>query len=309
MRVLTAPGTFSGNGTTFNDPGSNGILGGDDDPNVTVDDFNHTFTIEDDRVVGTVSGLMDTNGPMTPTAVNFPSVFQISQCADGICAVIDASIRQGSQTQTYVGLAVLRKDFVAYHVVNLPDGSPNDHSEPILAFGGKGYDFGTRTGKTYAFVLTPDVLQGDGVQLEGGAIGPFASAESSPFVDASLDEDGNPKPLPSVSPLLYLERDSNPESKAVWLQSSLYVNTTPADSEGDGFDQQSFVNVALGGVQNDGLVGARRGGSHVDVVSHRGCEPLCGPEIKRESFAFTGDIATSPAQTGRISSARTSQTS
>jgi hypothetical protein len=197
----------------------------------------------------------------------------------GVCAVTDAKITQEGDTKTYTGLAVLQKDFFAYHVLNVPDQSGDDHPEPILAFGGKGHNFGTPSGKTYAFVLTPDVLA-----APEGAFSPFASAESSPEIDLE-------KPQPSISPLLYLEKDSNPQSKAVWLQTSLYIKTTAAnDAQEISFDQESFVNVALGGVQNGGLVGARRGGSHVDITTQcQGQE--CNPSTRRESFAFTGDIA------------------
>ena len=80
-------------------------------------------------------------------------------------------------------------------------------------------------------------------------------------------------PPPSISPLLYKETASNnPLSRAVWLQTSLYIDTTPADPESEtSFDQQSFVNVALGGVDPNsaGLVGARRGGSSADVRRFR----------------------------------------
>ena len=91
-----------------------------------------------------------------------------------------------------------------------------------------------------------------------------------------------------ISDLLYLEKDGgvNDPSRAVWLQTSLYINTTPADTENDiAFDQQSFVNIALGGVANGGLAGARRGGASVDFDT---CNAGC---INREQFAFTGDIA------------------
>ena len=56
--------------------------------------------------------------------------------------------------------------------------------------------------------------------------------------------------------------------------------------EGSGPDQQSSVNVALGEWDFEtGLTGVRRGGSHVSQP----CEGDCAPS--RESYAFTGDIA------------------
>ena len=44
---------------TTNDPGAAGILGGADDPAVTSDDFTASLTLEDGRLVGTVSGLVE----------------------------------------------------------------------------------------------------------------------------------------------------------------------------------------------------------------------------------------------------------
>ena len=88
----------------------------------------------------------------------------------------------------------------------------------------------------------------------------------------------------------------NDQSRAVWLQTSLYINTTPGNNDNIGFDQQSFVNVALGGVENAGLVGARRGGSSVDITFQNDCGTDCnGPPTTtttRDQVAFTGDIAT-----------------
>jgi len=146
-----------------------------------------------------------------------------------------------------------------------------------LVFGGKGYDFGTPSGKTYAFVLTPDIKE-----ALNGAIAPFAGGNTSPAVNQG-------GPQPSISPLLYLERDSgsaSDQSRAVWLQTSLYINTTPAGLE-TSFNQDSFINIALGGVDPDtgGLIGERRGGSTLELDT---CNDGC---ITREAFAFTGDIA------------------
>jgi hypothetical protein len=57
----------------------------------------------------------------------------------------------------------------------------------------------------------------------------------------------------------------NDPSRAVWLQTGFYINTTPQNGD-QNFDQQSWVNVALGGVENGGLVGARRGGANMDIT-------------------------------------------
>ena len=128
-----------------------------------------------------------------------------------------------------------------------------------------------------------------------GVLAPFAGPDSFPVVDLSTDEDGNfIKPLPVISDLLYLEKNGgvNDQSRAVWLQTSLYINTTPGNSDNVGFDQQSFVNVALGGVENGGLVGAQawrlqRRLHHEIAGLSAGCQTTT-----REAFAFTGDIAT-----------------
>ena len=90
----------------------------------------------------------------------------------------------------------------------------------------------------------------------------------------------------SVSPLLLLTKDATAGSRDVWLQTSFAIS-------GEGGDQQSFINVSLGGVDpaTGGLVGARRGGSSVNVTTLP-CPGLqCGPTTTREAFAFTGDIA------------------
>ncbi len=52
--------------------------------------------------------------------VNLPATFRADQCALGICAVLDATLTQDEETTTYVGLAVLKQDFFAYHLVNAP---------------------------------------------------------------------------------------------------------------------------------------------------------------------------------------------
>jgi hypothetical protein len=317
VRVLNAPGVytaFPGTSDEFTTEDGNdaGILGGD--PVATVDDFEWTFSIENGRLVGTVSGLLDSfqdcpDGPgscqihtevISDAQVDFPTEFPVDQCAFGVCAVTDATVTQDDETTTYVGLAVLKKDFFAYHLVNAPETGPLTHAldydyhpEPILAFGGTGHDFGTPSGRTFAFLLTPDVKEA----LNGsGAIGPFAGAGSSPQIPT--DQDGNPiGPPPAISPLLYLEKDSaspDDQSRAVWLQTGLYINTTPAEGETE-FDQQSWVNVALGAVnpETGGLFGARRGGAAVDFYNYEygECGTECGGYTTREAFAFTGDIA------------------
>jgi hypothetical protein len=307
--VLSTPGVYTAfpetsSEYTTDSAGEQGILGGGNYPEGTppplADDFEWTFTIDENgRRMGTVTGLTDSHcvegdcdeievTPAPDAVVDFPETLD---CVNGVCPItIDnhATITQDDNPKTYVGLAVLKPDFYAYHLVNLPDDSSDYHPEPILAFGGEGYGFGTPSGRTYAFDLLPDVKEG-----QFGVIAPFAGAGSFPAIPK--DQNGNVIGIPpSISPLLYRETDSNPQSQAVWLQTSLYIKTTAddLDTEGNEFDQQSFVNIALGGVGEDGgLVGARRGGASVDFTYHNECEPQCGPTTKREAFAFTGDIA------------------
>jgi trimeric autotransporter adhesin len=320
-RVLLSPGVYTAfrgtldEYTTDGGDQSNGvkqgILGGGNYPEGTppplADDFVWTFGFANGRLVGTVSGLTDahctdgncnnigtTNPP--PAAVNFPSTFNAADCVNGVCAITDATITQGGKTTTYQGLAVLKTDFFAYQLIGVPDASFSQalgqevpvvdnngpSKDPLLVFGGKKYDFGTPSGRTFAFELTPDVKE-----VMNGAIAPFSGEGSAPLV--------NPNgPQPSISPLLYKETDnSNALSRGVWLQTSFYINTTPADPKSEtSFDQQSFVNVALGGVDpnSGGLVGARRGGSSADVVDFDCNSNDCGTH--RDQIAFTGDIAT-----------------
>ena len=213
----------------------------------------------------------------------------------GVCAVLptdNATITQDGNTTTFVGLAVLKEGFFAYHVVGLPEIGLDTHlnnnldngpsTDPLLVFGGTGYNFGTPSGKTYAFNLLPDIKE--------AVLAPFAGGGSFPEIDLTTDQQGNfIKPLPVISDLLYLEKDggANDQSRAVWLQTSFYINTTPGNGDNIDFDQQSFVNIALGGVDpvTGGLVGARRGGASVDFDT---CDDGC---INREQFAFIGDIA------------------
>ncbi|MGH6737014.1 MAG: FecR domain-containing protein [Methyloceanibacter sp.] len=303
-RVLTAPGTF----TAFRDTddeyttgngGDQGVVGGD--PNATVDDFTWTFSIVDGRLVGTVTGQTDSfpgdGEPVvvgsSPASVNFPASFPGTQCANGVCVVTDATITQDGETTNYIGQFVGKKGFFAYNVIaghfdfegEEPAQVIEDPSDRILAFGGTAHNFGTPSGKLYLFALTPDVRT--------MSPAPFSSAESMPaqgFIPGQT----------SVSPLMLLTKDSNPESRDVWLQTSFYIGDTSGEG---GYDQQSFVNIALGGIESGGLVGARRGGAQVDLYPQYdggyGCDGECIvnsndyyiPQRGRETYAFTGDIA------------------
>ena len=123
--------------------------------------------------LGTVSGLTDahcgdgcnnsqiSNPP--PAAVNFPATFNAADCVNGVCPVADATVTQNGQTTTYQGLAVLKQDFFAYQLIGTPttpisnsltnavivDNAPS--ADPLLVFGGTGYNFGTPSGRIFAF--------------------------------------------------------------------------------------------------------------------------------------------------------------
>jgi hypothetical protein len=310
--VLNSNGTYTAfpgtqNEFTTDDAGDAGILGGADDPAITLDDFTISLTMQDGRLVGTAEGLIgvqdcpdDSNGcePSTgevpPVTVSLPAEnFPEGACsALGVCIVTDAHATQqvGEQTETtnYIGTAVLKPGFFAYQLTpGHYDGDVKviDEREPALLFAGQKYEFGGSSGRLFQFELTPDVL-------EDTAIGPFASNGSSPSVDPN-------KPLPSVSTLAFLEKDGGVEdqSQAVWLQTSFYIKTTyNSGQQGEdpslGLAQQdSFINVALGGVdpETGGLVGERRGGSHVGTPVGEGCGAQCAGS--REAYAFTGSIA------------------
>ncbi|HUT12701.1 MAG TPA: hypothetical protein VMY42_19550, partial [Thermoguttaceae bacterium] len=304
-RVLLPPGVFTAfpgtpNKYTTGDGGNQGILGGD--PNATVDDFKWTFSIVNNRLVGTVTGLTDSFldenlNPVTKNipdaAVDFPATFPGTQCAGGVCLVADAMLTQNGETTNYIGQFVGKNGFFAYNVIAGHVGDEDlvvdDDSDRILAFGGTAYNFGTPSGKVYLFAPTLDVRE--------MSPAPFSSA-------ASLPENGFVPGETTVSPLKLLTKDADPNSRSVWLQTSFYIGTS--EDDGEIYDQQSFVNIALGGIsETGGLIGARRGGAHVDVPYEGNlinnvlvdCTE-CAPATNRESLAFTGDIASLAAPNG-----------
>ena len=93
----------------------------------------------------------------------------------------------------------------------------------------------------------------------------------------------------------YLEKDSpaaNDPSHAVWLQTSLYINTTPGDAGSRTPFDQILRECCFRGVDpvSGGLIGARRGGSSA-YIPNFDCNGVdCGTH--RDQVAFTGDIAT-----------------
>jgi len=287
-RVLSPPNQFSAFGASYPNPSENGILGGDSRDYVNADDFIWTFDLGTGRFKGIVTGLNDGSGSFLPATVDFPFVGLPG--SDGIF-VIDpaakATITQAGQKTTYVGYVVVKPDFFAYDVV--ASEASEDHPDRLLVFGGKGYNFGTPSGKIYSFNLTPDTI-------ENGAFGPFASTNSSPvpaaFTGLQTYTDPNTEQslgVGYVSPLVLLEKDGGPQdqSHAVWMQTNFFV--------GDGDNKgSSFINVALGEWDpQTGITGFRRGGSIV-----------LGPEGDTENtYSFSGDIASlaGPDSNGTLS--------
>jgi hypothetical protein len=241
-------------------------------------------------------------GPAPATSYDLPYEFAEGDCTEiGICTVTDGRMGRSGTTTNLIGTAVIKPGFWGYQLIpgHYSEGIKIiDQAEPMLMFGGTAYEFGSPSGRLFTFDLTSDVLQ-------DSAIGPFGLNGSSPSVDPN-------KPLPEISPLLYLEKDGGPDdqSNAVWLQTSFYIKTTYNSGE-NGEDpslgiaqQDSYINVALGTVdpETGGLIGQRRGGSHIGVpiissnsISY--CDGPCntvneGPSRAQEAYAFSGNIAT-----------------
>ena len=282
LRVVAAPSSYTAYGQSIADPLQHGILGGDDNPNVTVDDFLKTLQLQNGRLTGTIEGLRDGctgdgcaedgTKPNIPAKVNLPWTFPDNQCATpGVCLVSDATVQQGTEEPTtYFGTAVHKPGFFAYHLAAVDSTNPNDvHvADHVLLFGGETYQFTQPSGTVYRFDLVPDVLQ-------SGAAPPFASLESMPLNGDTA----------AITPLVMLEDGD----QTVWLQTSFYLQRNEDGTLATG-DQDSFINIALGGMsENGGLVGMRRGGSHVALTP-----PCEGAECasQRQSLAFTGDITT-----------------
>jgi hypothetical protein len=289
-RVLTPPNSFTAYGTSFENPAGNGILGGDDDPEVDADDFVWTFDLGTGRFQGTVTGLNDGSGDFKPGTVDFPFVGLQGQ--NGIFPINPedgATITQLDQVNHYVGYVAVEQDFFAYNLASTEQG--NDHPERLLVFGGQGYDFNTAPPNTkiYEFDLSVDPGQAD-------AFGPFASRISSPtklegittYPTGMFTSDGGNG---FISPLVLLDKDrsgADDPSHAVWLQANFFVGS--GDQKGS-----SFINIALGEwSEQGGVTGFRRGGS---VVLGSGEDP------SSQTYSFSGDIASlaGPDQDGNLS--------
>ena len=294
VRVLASPGVYTAfpglPGWTFttDNGGENGILGGGSyqggvTPDLAADDFIWTFGILDGRLLGEIVGLTDANcdqgncenivnHPVSPDPiVDFPR-FEPGDCEpSGVCQITAASNATVTQDgeRTYEGYAVRKDGFFPYHVVG---EHPEDGADRILLFGGEKYSFAeTSAGTLYKFELTEDMLQSD-------AFGPFASDDSSPIAHSEPGLVSTDQGRGFVSPLLLLDTGTTADQGqgGVWLQANLFLGS---DDNGESFNGESFINIALGQWnETDGLTGARRGGSSV-----AGENP--------QDYSFSGDIA------------------
>jgi hypothetical protein len=286
VRVLTSPGVYDLPGWGYIDNGGeHGILGGGSYAQGATpplaDDFIWTFETLNGRLFGTVTGLTDAscdpdncastieNHPVeVDPIVDFPW-FEPGDCADGICQITEADnaiVTQGVP-RTYTGYAARKDGFFAYQLVGQ---HPEDGEDRILLFGGEKYSFAeTTTGTLYKFELTQDLLESE-------AFGPFASDASSPIGQTQsgiVTTEGVGTGY--VSPLLLLDNGTTESGNGgVWLQTNFFLG-----KDEDGFNGESFINIALGTWDAEtGLFGARGGGSSV-----AGGNP--------QDYSFSGDIA------------------
>jgi hypothetical protein len=163
-----------------------GWAGGADYPAVTVDDFTASLTLQDGRLVGTVSELVGSHeecpdGPNTcqtvteeesPVTISLPAEFPDGACSEiGVCIVTDGQATQDDVTTNYIGTAVLKPGFWAYQLTPghyEGDTKIIDERNPALLFAGEAYKFGEPSGRLFQFDLTQDVLQ-------DSTFAPFAS--------------------------------------------------------------------------------------------------------------------------------------
>ncbi len=285
-------------------PGEAGILGGDDfNPEggagaVTSDDFVTTATIVDGFLTGTVQfvarefedvecgsecGYTTVLEPVKQFAFTYNSAPGIYAALGEVVDVVDGAA-QAETVENFIGSQVVANGFFAYQMYGLDswesDGetiSKIDFDDPLLIVSGQEYVLPTE-GKLHSIELLTDPRQN-----QDGFVVPFASAASMPEnISFPDDADGI---VPAVSNLLLLEKDSGQpidesESLSVWMQTSFYIGTNAESGE-----QESFVVLALGGVEErngfDALVGQRRGGSLIDT-----CDDGC-----MDSVSFAGGIA------------------
>jgi FecR-like protein len=301
IRVLTSPDIYLAKDgsswwqkkTFIRDPGSQGILGGDDKRyrcgesdlcgddqykfQVTSDDFNTRADIADGRATGTFGPLIEryydgeSRGfQLAPQgAYDFP-IFN----TPGVHTVTNAMVwdigeeGQRIDQRTLVGSAFTGRDggFFAYQLFETVKGQP-DFNDPVLVFGGTNFQKPVgEADKLRWFDLYSDPRQG--IQV------PFASDYFSPD-DLSLA---------SVSPLYMLENSGTPPANingfdgasiqnvdvisdsidlprnpepTVWVQTSYLVLNGEGD---DPTKQQTILVLALGTQNDDGsLTGVRRG--------------------------------------------------
>ena len=299
-------------------PGSQGILGGDDEiircddcpfegKQVENDDFNVTADVANGRATGTIPELIareDGDLERLPEAqfdlpiFNTPGVHQVT---DGsYTEIIDGE----PQVFTLTGSAFTARDggFFAYQLFENHQGQP-DFDEPLLAFGGA--NFRKPQGEpdqVRLFNLYSDPRQG--IQI------PFASALSAPDDTSQA----------SVSPLYLLENSrtpivplegnklaqrgsdyggEHPYPKAepnVWVQASFLAQNDDNGTEGgDPTEQQSILVLALGTQDKEtgALSGTRRGSARVQIpVSFKDVETNEQHDFTiDETVNLTGKIA------------------
>ena len=198
-------------------------------------------------------------------------------------------------TTNYVGTAVLKPGFYAYQLTpgHYEEGVKMvDTRDPVLLFAGEKYEL-ARQAAGSSNSTSPQTFCRTAL---------FAPVRRNP--SPSVDPN---KPLPEIS-FSRISREGRRcggREPCGLVKTSFYIRppTIPAMEGEDpalGLAQQdSFINVALGGVdpETGGFIGARRGGSQLDVLVTRQLRRQLH-STKREALAFTGDLATVASPSG-----------
>jgi hypothetical protein len=201
-------------------------------------------------------------------------------CANGICAVTDATISQEETTATLQGVGVFKPGFFAYQLA--PSG-PNTNGSltsvgpsvdqpgaaQLLAFGGTKYTFAASDGETsklYKFDLGT-------VSLALPAS--FSQERVSPGLAAG------PAGTGYVSPLQVLDNSNEGDAGGVWLQTGFFKGNGQTDT---------LISVSLGDwSEEDGLRGFTRGGLINLGTSFSGnAASLAGPDGEGMLSHFMG---------------------